>query len=294
VPARRWSTPSEPAWDDRVCGAGDAWDTEWTYGDVIEVVGNAGERLDEIMLPKVQSASEVRRSGPPTHPGGEEGGPPHRPHRIEAQIETARASSNVDEICAASPRLETIHLRTGRLRRQHRDAGADRRASRSRSTPGTTFNYVFSRILMAGRANGLQVIDGPFLKVRGARRAAASTPSCPIAGYDGKMGPDPPDQAGVPQRGLLADPGAVRSGLRHPRCFQQATEGDRKGAVMFGDEMIDEGEPQNGHQVREPRERAGLTRSPADDQPMRRRAMTLKGSVSSAPSKMESTRASTK
>ena len=32
--------------------------------------------------------------------------------------------------------------------------------------PGDHFNYVFSRILMAGRANGLQVIDGPFLKVR--------------------------------------------------------------------------------------------------------------------------------
>ena len=32
--------------------------------------------------------------------------------------------------------------------------------------PGDHFNYVFSKILMAGRANGLQVIDGPFLKIR--------------------------------------------------------------------------------------------------------------------------------
>ena len=47
-------------WDDRVlCVRINAWDTEWTYGDVIEVVGNAGERLDEVMLPKVQSAAEV-------------------------------------------------------------------------------------------------------------------------------------------------------------------------------------------------------------------------------------------
>src|SRR4051794_7294448 len=44
-------------WGDRVlCVRVNAWDTKWTYGDVIEVVGNAGERLDEIMLPKVQSA----------------------------------------------------------------------------------------------------------------------------------------------------------------------------------------------------------------------------------------------
>ena len=48
-------------WDERVlCVRVNAWDTEWTYGDVIEVVGNAGERLDEVMLPKVQSAAEVK------------------------------------------------------------------------------------------------------------------------------------------------------------------------------------------------------------------------------------------
>src|SRR5947199_1448669 len=42
-----------------VCVRVNAWDTKWTAFDVIEVVGNAGERLDEIMLPKVQSAAEV-------------------------------------------------------------------------------------------------------------------------------------------------------------------------------------------------------------------------------------------
>ena len=47
-------------WDDRVlCVRINAWDTEWTYGDVIDVVSSAGERLDELMLPKVQSAAEV-------------------------------------------------------------------------------------------------------------------------------------------------------------------------------------------------------------------------------------------
>ena len=32
----------------------------------------------------------------------------------------------------------------------------------------------------------------------------------------------------------------------------QATEDDRKGAVMFGDEMIDEASRQDGDQVRQP------------------------------------------
>ncbi len=47
-------------WDERVlCVRVNAWDTPWTYGDVIEVVGNAGTRLDEIIMPKVQNAAEV-------------------------------------------------------------------------------------------------------------------------------------------------------------------------------------------------------------------------------------------
>ena len=153
-------------WDDRVlCVRINAWDTEWTYGDVIDVVSRAGERLDELMLPKVQTAAEVvaldllltqveKKSGLPSGHIG-----------IEAQIETTRGLINVEEICAASPRLETIIF-----------GPADFAASMEMPVltggvaipeyPGDHFNYVFSKILMAGRANGLQVIDGPFLKIR--------------------------------------------------------------------------------------------------------------------------------
>src|SRR5437764_2985476 len=47
-------------WGERVlCVRINAWDTQWTAFDVIEVVGNAGERLEEVMLPKVQAAAEV-------------------------------------------------------------------------------------------------------------------------------------------------------------------------------------------------------------------------------------------
>src|SRR5205823_2617858 len=82
-------------WGEKIlCVRVNAWDTKWTYGDVIEVVGNAGERLEEVMLPKVQSAAEVvaldllltqveiNAGLPPGHVG------------IEAQIETARGIIN--------------------------------------------------------------------------------------------------------------------------------------------------------------------------------------------------------
>src|SRR5262249_17141172 len=172
-------------WGEKVlCVRINSWDTQWTAFDVIEVVGNAGERLEEVMLPKVQAAAEVvaldlllsqveTHAGlPPGHIG------------IEAQIETTRGLINVEEICAASPRLETIIF-----------GPADFAASMEMPVltggvqipeyPGDHFHYVFSKILMAGRANGLQVIDGPFLKIREHDAFRDYCNRTKILGYDG-------------------------------------------------------------------------------------------------------------
>jgi citrate lyase subunit beta/citryl-CoA lyase len=78
-------------WGDKVlCVRVNAWDTKWTYGDVIEVVGNAGERLDEIMLPKVQSAAEVVAMDLLLTQVEINAGLPRGHIGIEAQIETAQ------------------------------------------------------------------------------------------------------------------------------------------------------------------------------------------------------------
>ena len=69
-------------WGERVlCVRVNAWDTKWTAYDVIEVVGNAGERLDEIMLPEGAVGRRGRRPRPAAHPGREERRPARRPHR---------------------------------------------------------------------------------------------------------------------------------------------------------------------------------------------------------------------
>src|SRR5207248_8027067 len=73
-----------------VCVRVNAWDTKWTAFDVIEVVGNAGERLDEIMLPKVQSAAEVVALDLLLTQVEQRAGLPIGHIGIEAQIETAR------------------------------------------------------------------------------------------------------------------------------------------------------------------------------------------------------------
>ena len=120
---------NEQDWGETVlCVRVNAWDTEWTYRDVIAIVEGASERLDELMLPKVQTAAEVqaldmlltqieKTTGRESRVG------------IEAQIETAQGLINVEEICAASDRLEDDHLRAGGLRRVHGDARAHRRCA---------------------------------------------------------------------------------------------------------------------------------------------------------------------
>jgi citrate lyase subunit beta/citryl-CoA lyase len=247
-------------WDDRVlCVRVNGWESPWTYGDVLDVVGHAGERLDEVMLPKVRRASdvvaldlllaqvEVNVGLPPGHVG------------IEAQIETAEGLINVEEICGASPRLESIVF-----------GPADFAASIGmpittiddtiHDGPSNPFSYAFAKILVAGRAHGLHVIDGPYLKVRdleGLKRAASISASY---GFDGKWALTP-DQAIV-----LNDVYTPSQELFDKSCdildaYRVATQETSNGAMMFGDEMIDEASAKIAQSFEARGVRAGLRRS---------------------------------
>lgn len=252
----------EQDWGDSVlCVRVNAWDTRWTYGDVIEVVGQAGDRLDEIMLPKVQNAAqvvamdllltqvEINHGLPPGHIG------------IEAQIETAQGLINVEEICAASPRIETVIL-----------GPVDMSASMGMPSlsgglqipdyPGDYFHYVFMKILMAGRANGLQVIDGPYVKVRDPEGLRDYARRSQILGFDGKWSLHP-DQVGIVNEVFSPNQEQFDKAWDVLDSYRQATEGDRKGAVMFGEEMIDEASRKVAEMLVRKGERAGRTRSAA-------------------------------
>ncbi|MDQ6854827.1 MAG: CoA ester lyase [Actinomycetota bacterium] len=250
-------------WGDTVlCVRVNAWDTKWTYRDVIHVVENSSERLDEIMLPKVQSAADVQALDMLLTQIEETTGRTSTVG-IEAQIETARGLIKVEEICAASPRLETIVF-----------GPADFAASTEMPVltggvqipeyPGDHFHYVFSKILMAGRANGLQVIDGPYLKIRelDALREYSMRPR--ILGYDGKWALHP-DQVAVINEVFTPTQEQFDHAIDLLEAYEKATTeggaGERKGAVMFGDEMIDEASRKMATKFVIRGERAGMTRS---------------------------------
>jgi citrate lyase subunit beta/citryl-CoA lyase len=235
------------------------WTTHWTYRDVVTVVEGAGQNLDCVMLPKVQDAGQVGALDLLLTQIEKTMGFEVGRIGIEAQIENARGLMNVDEIAAASPRLETIIF-----------GPADFAASMEMPVltggvqipeyPGDHFHYVFNKILMAGRANGLQVIDGPYLKVRDSDGFRDYCQRTRILGFDGKWALHP-DQVSILNEVFSPTQEQFDRACAILDAYQQATEGDRMGAVMFGDEMIDEASRKMAIKFVTRGERAGLTRS---------------------------------
>ena len=215
--------------------------TRWTYRDVIEVVEGAGANLDAIMLPKVQSADQVVWLDVLLRQIEETNGLEVGRIGIEAQIENARGLVAVDAIAAASPRVETIIF-----------GPADFMASINMKSlvvgeqppgydVGDAYHYILMRILMAARTYDLQAIDGPYLQIRdvdGFRRVAGRSAAL---GFDGKW---------VLHPGQIEAANEVYSPSQddydHAELILDAYEhytseaGGMRGAVMLGDEMIDE------------------------------------------------------
>ena len=161
------------------------WTTHWTYRDVVTVVEGAGPNLDCIMLPKVQDAQQVVALDLLLTQIEKTMGFEVGKIGIEAQIENAKGLVNVDEIAAASPRVETIIF-----------GPADFMASINMKSlvvgeqppgyPADAYHYILMRILMAARTQRPPGDRRPLPAdpqrgrlPRGRRRAAA-------LGFDGK------------------------------------------------------------------------------------------------------------
>jgi citrate lyase subunit beta/citryl-CoA lyase len=248
---------NEQDWANKTIGVRvNAWDTEWTVKDVITVVEGAGERLDFIMLPKVQDHSEVKALDLLLSQL-ERGLGLTRRIGIEAQIENPKGLVDVDNIAAASDRLETIIFGPGDF------AAATGMPSLTVGAvqpdyPGDHWHYVLMRILMAARAQGLQAIDGPYAQIRDIDGFREVSMRSRVLGYDGKWALNPA-QVDVLNEVFSPSQEEFARAVAILDAYKQATEVDRQGAVMFGDEMIDEASRKMAEQVAEKGRRAGMS-----------------------------------
>ena len=210
-------------------------DTHYMYRDVVDVVEQAGEHLDTILIPKVGVAADVYMVDAMVSQIEEACGLTEK-IGIEALIETTLGMANVESVAISSPRLEAMHFGV-----------ADYAAScRARTTnigglnpdyPGDQWHQALSRMLVACRAYGLRPIDGPFGDfndpdgyVDGARRAAA-------LGYEGKWAIHPSQVALANE--VFSPPAAEVDRARRILAALDEAAAEGRGAAQLDGRMID-------------------------------------------------------
>ncbi|MEC7668749.1 MAG: L-malyl-CoA/beta-methylmalyl-CoA lyase [Pseudomonadota bacterium] len=144
-------------------------DTPFWYRDVVDILENASDRIDQIMIPKVGCAADLYAvDALVTAVEAAKGRT--KPIKFEGLIESAAGISHVEDIAAATPRLEAMSL-----------GAADFAASMGMATTGiggTQENYYMHRegqkywsdpwhwaqaaIVAACRTHGVLPVDGPF------------------------------------------------------------------------------------------------------------------------------------
>ena len=231
--------------------------TKWCYRDVIEVVENAAQYLDCIMIPKVEQATDVTFVADLLRMIEDTTGLENR-IGVEIQIETATGITNIDAIATASDRAETLIF-----------GPADMSASLGLPTvtaglpmpdyPGDHWHFILSRILVAARNAGLQAIDGPYLVIKDLDGFRDMALRARALGYDGKWALHPAqidvlNEVFTPSQEEFDKAEAVLEAYRH------ATDVQLTGAVMFATEMIDEASRKMAEQLAMRGRAAGMQR----------------------------------
>jgi len=231
--------------------------TKWCYRDVIEIVENAGQFVDCLMIPKVEHASDVSFVAELLRQIEETLGLEER-IGLEVQIETATGVTNIDAIAAASDRTETLIF-----------GPADMSASLGLPAltaglpmpnyPGDHWHYILSRILVAARGAGLQAIDGPYLVIKDLDGFREMAQRARALGYDGKWALHP-GQIDVLNEVFAPTQDEFDKAEAILEAYEHATGVELKGAVMFGSEMIDEASRKMAEQLAARGRAAGMTR----------------------------------
>jgi len=215
-----------------------ATDTPHYYRDLIGVVEQAGDRLDAIMLPKVRTPGDVEMTDKLL--SQVELAMALEPGRIgiEAQIEDAAGLIACEAIATASPRMETLIFGPGDYSAAVGIPVTTIGAAPA-GYPGDHLNYVYSRLVVAARAAGIQAIDGPYAAVKDEDGLRERAVLARALGMDGKWTIHPAqialvNDAFTPRRDEWERAEAMLA------AYERASTGEARGAAMFEGEMIDE------------------------------------------------------
>jgi malyl-CoA/(S)-citramalyl-CoA lyase len=243
--AQGWTSTGTQLWT-RV----NSLDSPWGLDDLVAAVTETGDAIDVVMIPKVEGPEDIHyvdrllaqleaKAGRST------------PMLVHALLETARGVANVEEICAASPRMQGLSLgpadlaanrrmkttrvgggHPGYLVRQDPDA-ADPEAPRA-TYQQDLWHYTLARMVDACVANGILPFYGPFGDIADTVACEDQFRNAYLLGCVGAWSLHP-SQIDIAKRVFSPDPAEVAHARR-----VIAAMGDGTGAVMLDGKMEDD------------------------------------------------------
>jgi malyl-CoA/(S)-citramalyl-CoA lyase len=226
-------------------------DSPWVLDDLTTLVTEVGDRLDVVMVPKVEGPEDIHYVDRLLAQLEAKGGV-QKPLLVHAILETARGVANVDEIAAASPRMQGISLGPA-------DLAADRRMKTTRvggGHPGylvrqdpvdgdvegerTTYqqdlwHYTVARMVDACAANGIYAYYGPFGDIKDVVACEDQFRNAYLLGCVGAWSLHPV-QVEIAKRVFSPDPADVHWAKK----VVEAMGEDGRGAVMIDGKMQDD------------------------------------------------------
>lgn len=209
--------------------------TPWFARDLIDLLEHAGERLDVLVVPKIDSVADLHALDRLLL-GLEPSSKRTTPIQVEAQIETAAGLAAASAIGGASPRVTALVYGPGDLAASLRmpGLGIGIRSDWDDAYGGERAHFIMSSILVAARANGLRAVDGPYADFRDDVGLRTSALRSRALGFDGKWCIHP---AQIETVNAVFSPTAEE--IATARAIISAWEASADGALVHDGVMID-------------------------------------------------------
>ena len=215
-------------------------DSPMGYRDLLEVVTSVGDRIDTVVVPKVNHPGDIhfvdrlltgieRHKNYTTSIG------------IEASIETAQGMDRVSEIASASWRIRSLVFGIADYSASvgARIVSISGHGENEESIyPGHRWNFALSRIVMAAKANGILAIDaayGNFRDLEGLKRGARM--ACAL-GCNGKWAIHPDQIEGINE--IFSPTAKDIERARKILAADAEARAHGKGAVAVDGRMVDQ------------------------------------------------------